>query len=147
MIFACAAVLRRLKHLEAVLVPCERLAAGQFTVADILMTNVLRLPKAMSAGDFPAIRSYVDQAYAHPAFKIAYDGQAHFVRNLSVPSRVHRSASSSIAARPWPNGMLWLITRLRTGGVGQGVKPPLESFFFDCGMPRLYFYQLSGRSE
>lgn len=33
-------LLRRLKHLEAVLVPCERLAAGRFTVADILMTDV-----------------------------------------------------------------------------------------------------------
>jgi glutathione S-transferase len=33
----------------------------------------------LAAGDFPAIRSYVDRACARPAFKRAYDGQmAHF---------------------------------------------------------------------
>jgi glutathione S-transferase len=70
-------VLQRLKHLEAVLV--QWLAAGQFTVADILMADVLRIPKVKAAGDFPAIRSYVDRACARPAFKRAYDGQmAHF---------------------------------------------------------------------
>lgn len=72
-------MLQRLKQLEAVLVQHEWLAAGQFTVADILMTDVLRKPKVMAAGDFPAIRSYVDRACARPAFKRAYDGQmAHF---------------------------------------------------------------------
>jgi glutathione S-transferase len=72
-------MLLRLKQLEAVLGQREWLAAGQFTVADILMADVLRVPKVMAAGDFPAIRSYVDRACARPAFKRAYDGQmAHF---------------------------------------------------------------------
>ena len=38
-------VLQRLKHLEAVLAQREWLAAGQFTVADILMSDALRVPK------------------------------------------------------------------------------------------------------
>ena len=72
-------MLQRLKHLEAVLAQREWLAAGQFTVADILMADVLRVPKVLAAADFPAIRSYVDRACARPAFKRAYDGQmAHF---------------------------------------------------------------------
>ena len=66
---------------ETVLAQREWLAAGQFTVADILMADVLRVPKVMAAGDFPAIRSYVDRACARPAFKRAYDGQmAHFAK-------------------------------------------------------------------
>jgi glutathione S-transferase len=74
-------VLQRLKHLEAVLVQRAWLAAGQFTVADILMADALRVPKVRAAGDFPALRSYVDRACARPAFKRAYDGQmAHFAK-------------------------------------------------------------------
>ena len=72
-------MLMRLKHLEAVLAQREWLAAGQFTIADILMADALRVPKVKAAGDFPALRSYVDRACARPAFKRAYDGQmAHF---------------------------------------------------------------------
>lgn len=72
-------VLQRLKHLNAVLAQREWLAAGRFTVADILMADALRIPKVMAAGDFPAIRSYIDRACARPAFKKAYDAQmAHF---------------------------------------------------------------------
>lgn len=72
-------VLQRLKHLETVLTRRQFLAAGQFTVADILMADVLRVPKVRAAGDFPAIRSYVDRICGRPAFKRAYDGQmAHF---------------------------------------------------------------------
>lgn len=74
-------MLQRKKHLEAVLAQREWLAAGQFTVADILMADALRVPRVMAAGDFPAIRSYVDRACARPAFKRAYDGQmAHFAK-------------------------------------------------------------------
>ncbi len=70
---------QRLRHLEAVLADREWLAAGQFTVADILMAEVLRVPKVRAAADFPATRSYIDRACARPAFKKAYDGQmAHF---------------------------------------------------------------------
>jgi glutathione S-transferase len=72
-------MLQRMKHLETVLAQREWLAAGQFTVADILMSDALRVPKVRAFGDFPALRSYVDRASARPAFKRAYDGQmAHF---------------------------------------------------------------------
>jgi glutathione S-transferase len=72
-------MLQRLKHLEAVLAQRAWLAADRFTVADLLMADVLRVPKVRAAGDFPAIRSYVDRVCARPAFKRAYDGQmAHF---------------------------------------------------------------------
>ena len=38
-------------------------------------------PATNPAGDFPAIRAYVDRACARPAFKRAYDGQmAHFAK-------------------------------------------------------------------
>ncbi|MGE3334765.1 MAG: glutathione S-transferase family protein [Rhodospirillaceae bacterium] len=68
----------RLKHLETVLAQREWLAAERFTVADLLMTDVLRIPKVRAAGDFPATRAYVDRVCARPAFKKAYDGQMAF---------------------------------------------------------------------
>lgn len=75
-------VLQRLQRLGAVLEKREWLAAGRFTVADLLMADVLRVPKVLAAGDFPAIRSYVDRACARPAFKKAYDDQmAHFAKS------------------------------------------------------------------
>ncbi len=75
-------LLMRLKHLDAVLADRQWLAAGRFTVADILMADVLRVPKVMAAAaDFPAIPAYVERACARPAFKRAYDGQmAHFAK-------------------------------------------------------------------
>ena len=73
--------IQRLKHLENVLATREWLAGGQFTVADILMADVLRVPKVTRAGDFPASAAYVARACARPAFKKAYDGQmAHFAK-------------------------------------------------------------------
>ena len=74
-------MLMRLEHLNAVLSQREWLAAGRFTVADIMMADALRVPKVLGAGDFPAIRPYVERACARPAFKRAYDGQmAHFAK-------------------------------------------------------------------
>jgi glutathione S-transferase len=74
---------QRLKHLEAVLAGREWLAAGRFTVADLLMADVLRVPKVRAAAEnFPAIRSYVARVCARPAFKKAYDDQvAHFAKS------------------------------------------------------------------
>lgn len=72
-------MLRRMHHLDEVLAQREWIAAGRFTVADVLMTDVLRLPRLLAAGDFPAARAYVERASARPAFRRAYDGQmAHF---------------------------------------------------------------------
>ncbi|MBN9420734.1 glutathione S-transferase [bacterium SCN 62-11] len=74
--------MQRLKHLEAVLAEREWLAAGRFTVADLLMADVLRVPKVRAAiVDLPALHHYVDRVLARPAFRKAYDGQiAHFAK-------------------------------------------------------------------
>jgi glutathione S-transferase len=73
---------QRLKHLEAVLSGRQWLAAGRFTVADILMADVLRVPRVVKASaTLPSIRAYVERACARPAFRKAYDDQmAHFAR-------------------------------------------------------------------
>lgn len=72
----------RLKHLSSVLSEREWIAAGRFTVADILMADVLRVPKVLdAAADLPAIQAYVNRACSRPAFKKAYDAQlAHFAK-------------------------------------------------------------------
>lgn len=73
-------MMQRLKHLETVLAQREWLAAERFTVADLLMADVLRVPKVLAACG-SALRSYVDRVCARPAFKQAYDGQmAHFAK-------------------------------------------------------------------
>ena len=69
----------RLKHMEAVLIGRDWLV-GRFSVADILMADVLRLVNRFDGlADFPACREYLGRATARPAFKKAYDDQmAHF---------------------------------------------------------------------
>jgi glutathione S-transferase len=69
----------RLKHLEPVLAGREWLA-GSFSVADILMSDVLRLVDRFEglAGS-PACRDYVARATARPSFaKARADQMAHF---------------------------------------------------------------------
>lgn len=69
----------RLGHMERILKEREWLAAGRFTAADLLMADVLRIPKVRSFGDRPATESYVARVTARPAFKKAYaDQMAHF---------------------------------------------------------------------
>jgi glutathione S-transferase len=69
----------RLAHLETVLSGREWLA-GKFSVADILMADVLRLVDRFDGlKDHPACRAYVAHATARPAFIKAYADQvAHF---------------------------------------------------------------------
>jgi glutathione S-transferase len=69
----------RLQHLEAVLAGGEWLA-GTFSVADILMADVLRLIDRFDGlAGYPACRGYVGRAIARPAFVKAYtDQMAHF---------------------------------------------------------------------
>lgn len=70
---------QRLAHLEAVLGDREWLAAGRFTVADLLMADVLRIPKVRARGDRPATEAYVARITARPAFRKAHEDQlAHF---------------------------------------------------------------------
>jgi len=71
----------RLQRMEPVLAGCEWLA-GSFSVADILMADVLRLVGRFDRlAGYPACRDYVARATARPAFVKAYaDQMAHFAR-------------------------------------------------------------------
>jgi glutathione S-transferase len=69
----------RLDHMESVLKEREWLAADRFTVADLLMADVLRVARVRSFGDRKATESYVARITARPAFKKAHaDQMAHF---------------------------------------------------------------------
>lgn len=71
---------KRFERLEAVLDKRDWLAASRFSIADIMMADVLRMPKKLGALDpFPALRAYADHACARPAFRKAHADQlAHF---------------------------------------------------------------------
>ena len=69
----------RLGQLEDVLAKRDWLAGDRFTVADLIMADVLRVPKVRAFGDRPASEDYVAKITARPAFRAAYDEQiAHF---------------------------------------------------------------------
>jgi len=69
----------RLGHIEQVLKGREWLAGERFTAADLIMTDVLRIPKVRAYGDRPATEAYVAKVTDRPAFKKAYaDQMAHF---------------------------------------------------------------------
>ena len=69
----------RLNHMETVLDGSKWLA-GTFSVADILMADVLRLVDRFDGlAKFPICRAYIARAMARPAFVKAYEDQmAHF---------------------------------------------------------------------
>ena len=58
----------RLAHMERVLGEREWLAAGQFTVADLLMADVLRVEKVRAFGKRPATEAYIARVTDRPAF-------------------------------------------------------------------------------
>lgn len=69
----------RLGHIEQVLAERDWLAAGRFTAADLIMADVLRIPKVRTHGDRPATEAFVARVTNRPAFKQAYaDQMAHF---------------------------------------------------------------------
>ena len=69
----------RLDYMESVLKEREWLAADRFTVADLLMADVLRVPRVRSFGDRTATESYVTRITERPSFKKAHSDQmAHF---------------------------------------------------------------------
>ena len=70
---------KRLGQLERILSAREWLAAGRFTVADLLMADVLRIPAVRSFGDRPASEAYVKRITDRAGFKKARADQiAHF---------------------------------------------------------------------
>jgi glutathione S-transferase len=69
----------RLAQLEKVLSEREWLAADRFTVADLLMADVLRVGKVRAFGDRPATEAYVARVTGRPSFRKARADQlAHF---------------------------------------------------------------------
>lgn len=70
----------RLERMEAVLSGREWLAAGRFTVADLLMADVLRpVDKFNGLAKYPACSAFVARTTARPGFLKAYNDQmAHF---------------------------------------------------------------------
>lgn len=84
----------RLAHMERVLGEREWLAAGRFTVADLLMADVLRIPDVREHGDRPATEAYVQRLTNRPAFKKAHaDQMAHFA--AADEARGRRSGEKS----------------------------------------------------
>lgn len=82
----------RLDHLELVLAGREWLA-GAFSIADIVMADVLRLVARFDGlAEYPACRGYVARATARPSFLKAHaDQMAHFAAadgsGLPAPDR------------------------------------------------------------
>lgn len=76
----------RLDRMEAVLAEREWLAGSGFSVADLLMADVLRpVDRFDGLAKFPACRAYVARATARPAFVKAYaDQMAHFAAAEAV---------------------------------------------------------------
>lgn len=71
----------RLGHIERILKEQEWLAANRFTVADLLMADVLRVAKLRAFGDRPATEAYVARITQRPSFKKAHaDQMAHFAK-------------------------------------------------------------------
>jgi glutathione S-transferase len=70
---------KRLGQLEQLLGNRDWLAADRFTVADLLMADVLRVSAVRSFGDRPATEAYLTRITDRPAFKKAHADQiAHF---------------------------------------------------------------------
>jgi glutathione S-transferase len=69
----------RLQHMEQVLAKREWLA-GTFSIADITMSDVLRLVDRFNGlASYPTCHAYVTRATSRPAFVKAYaDQMAHF---------------------------------------------------------------------
>ncbi len=70
----------RLSRLEAVVAQRDHLAAGRFTVADLLMADILRVPKLRAALiDYPALQAFTARQLDRPAFRKAHQDQLdHF---------------------------------------------------------------------
>lgn len=83
---------QRLGHLEDVLSEREWLAAGRFTVADLLMADVLRVPEVRAFGDRPASEAYVARVTDRPGFKKA---QADQIRLFADADRARMAKGAS----------------------------------------------------
>lgn len=84
---------KRLGHLEAVFARQEWLAAGRFTAADLLMADILRIPKVRAQGERPATERYVARVTDRPAFRKALRDQlAWFAASDACKSEGYRAS-------------------------------------------------------
>ncbi len=77
----------RLGQLETLLGEREWLAAGRFTVADLLMADVLRVEKLRAFGDRPATEAYVARITDRPAFRKAEADQTALFKAADAKRR------------------------------------------------------------
>lgn len=69
----------RLARMEAILSEREWLVEDRFTAADLMMADVLRVPRVRARGDRPATEAYIRRVIVRPAFQKAHADQlAHF---------------------------------------------------------------------
>jgi glutathione S-transferase len=71
---------KRLGQIEEVLRTRLWLAASRFTVADLLMADVLRVPELRGFAASPVIDGYIDRACDRPAFRKAFADQLEHFR-------------------------------------------------------------------
>jgi glutathione S-transferase len=83
---------KRLGQLESVLSEQEWLAAERFTVADLLMADVLRISEVRAFGDRPATEAYVKRVTDRPAFKKA---RADQIGHFKAADRTRAEAKAS----------------------------------------------------
>ena len=69
---------QRLAHIERVLSERQWLAASRFTVADLLMADVLRVPLVHAHGERPATEAYVKRITGRSAFLAAHAAQVAY---------------------------------------------------------------------
>ena len=87
---------KRLGQLEDVLRTREWLVASRFTVADLLMADVLRVPTLRDFAASPVLQAYIDRACDREPFRKAFADQiAHF--QAADASRSGSEASNSSA--------------------------------------------------
>lgn len=83
---------KRLDQLERVLSEREWLATGRFTVADLLMADVLRVPKVRAFGNRPATEAYVARITDRASFRKAHADQ---IRHFEAADRIKASSSAA----------------------------------------------------
>ena len=71
---------KRLGQLEAVLRTRDWLAASRFTVADLLMADVLRVPALRDFAASPILEAYIERACDRDAFRKAFADQLEHFR-------------------------------------------------------------------
>ncbi|HYD39098.1 MAG TPA: glutathione S-transferase family protein [Allosphingosinicella sp.] len=71
---------KRLGQIEAVLRGREWLAASRFTVADLLMADVLRVPDVRGLAASPVIEGYIERVCDREAFRKAFADQIEHFR-------------------------------------------------------------------